>query len=72
LNGYKELIATHNKNLQALISQRQTERKKYEQARLDLQYLINTENSIAMEKLTLLQLKVGLLGYYIDYKDLTE
>ncbi|HXK65246.1 MAG TPA: TolC family protein [Spirochaetota bacterium] len=72
LNGYKELIATHNKNLQALISQRQTERKKYEQARLDLQYLINTENSVAMEKLTLLQLKVGLLGYYIDYKDLTE
>jgi outer membrane protein TolC len=72
LNGYKELIATHSKNLQALISQRQTEQKKYEQARLDLQYLINTENSIAMEKLTLLQLKVGLVGYYIDYKDLTE
>ncbi|MEJ5362528.1 MAG: TolC family protein [Spirochaetota bacterium] len=72
LNGYKELIATHNKNLQALISQRKTEQKKYEQARLDLQYLINTENSIAMEKLTLLQLKVGLVSYYIDYKDLTE
>lgn len=72
LNGYKELIATRNKNLQALISQRQTERKKYEQARLDLQYLINTENSIAMEKLTLLQLQAGLIGFYIDYKDLTE
>ncbi|MCX8124065.1 MAG: TolC family protein [Spirochaetes bacterium] len=72
LSGYKELIVTHNKNLQALLSQRQTERKKYEQARLDLQYLINTENSIAMEKLTLLQLQVALVGYYLDYKDLTE
>ena len=72
LNGYKELIETHNKNLLALISQRQTERKKYEQARLDLQYLINTENSIAMEKLTLLKLQVELINFYIDYKDLTE
>lgn len=72
LYGYKELIVTHNKNLQALFSQRQTERKKYEQARLDLQYLINTENNIAMEKLTVLQLQVALIGYYIDYKDLTQ
>lgn len=72
LNGYKLIIETHGKNLQALLSQRQTERKKYEQARLDLQYVINTENNIAMERLTILQLQVALIGCYIDYNDLIQ
>ena len=72
LNGYKSIIDTHNKNLQALLSQRQTERKKYEQARLDLQYLINTENNIAMEKLAILQFQVTLIGCYIDYSDMIQ
>jgi len=72
LKGYKDLIEINTKNLYALISQRQTERKKYEQARLDLKYLIETENSIFSQQLKLLQLKVSFIDYFIDYNDLIQ
>ena len=72
LKGYKDLIEINTKNLYALVSQRQTERKKYEQARLDLKYLIETENSIFSQQLKLLQLKVSFIDYFIDYNDLIQ
>lgn len=72
IRGYRKVTSTREENLQALRSQLRTERKKYAQARLDLQFLITTENSIAREYLTLLEQRVELITLYIDYMDLTK
>ncbi|MFW5771431.1 MAG: TolC family protein [Spirochaetota bacterium] len=72
VEGYRQVIQTREENLNTLKSQLQTERKKYAQARLDLQYLIATENSIASERLTILEQQLQIIGLYIDYRDLTK
>jgi hypothetical protein len=56
----------------ALKSQYQTENKKYLQARLDLFYLLETDNSITNEEIALLRLKNQLIDLYFDYLTLTD
>ncbi|MGQ9844277.1 MAG: TolC family protein [Spirochaetota bacterium] len=72
IQGYAQLLETHKKYLEVLIQKQKIEQRKYEQARIDLQYVIDTQNSIAAEKLILQQLQVGLIGYWIDYQDLVQ
>jgi len=71
-NGIAEQLANKEKSLQALESKLVTERKKYSQARLNLSYIITTENSITSERNNILALKNQLIGNYIDYTDLVK
>ena len=70
-NGFRDSYTLRNQKLKALQSQYRTERKKYYQARLNLQYLIDTENNIATERIEILRLQVYTIYSYLDYKDLT-
>ncbi|MBN2402888.1 MAG: TolC family protein [Spirochaetes bacterium] len=70
--GTKTLLKKTGAVLKALEAQLKTETKKYNQARLNLSYVIETENSIALKKIELLELKYQLIGHYIDYKDLIK
>ena len=70
--GNRSLIKNAASVLGALNTKLRTERKKYNQARLKLSYIIETENSIASKKIELLQLQYQLIGNYIDYTDLTR
>ncbi len=71
-NGITEQLENMARSLKALESKLVTERKKYSQARLNLSYVINTENSITSEKNSLLALRYQLIGNYIDYMDLVK
>lgn len=70
--GIIKQIENREKTLQALESKLVTERRKYNQARLNLSYVIDTENSITTEKNSILALKYQLIGNYIDYMDLVR
>jgi len=71
-DGIIEQLATKEKSLKALESKLATEKRKYNQARLSLSYVISTENSITSEKNNILSLKYQLIGNYIDYMDLVK
>ncbi len=71
-NGLIEQLKNKENKLKALESKLLTEKKKYSQARLNLSYLIETENSINSEKINILTLKYQLISYYIDYNDLVK
>ncbi len=71
-NGIIEQLENKEKTLKALESKLVTEKRKYNQARLNLSYVINTENSITSERNSILALKYQLIGYYIDYMDLVK
>jgi len=64
-------ISLIEKNIDALKSRSATERKKYQQARLSLVNLIDTENKIAAEQLNLIMTKRQMIGIYFDYLSLT-
>ncbi len=70
--GIKRMLEKMDAVLKALASQLKTEKRKYSQARLNLSYVIDTENNIALKKIEMLELKNQLIGYYIDYKDLID
>lgn len=69
--GISEQLAKKEKKIKALESKLQTERKKYSQSRLNLSYVIDTENSITSERNNILIMKYQIIGYYLDYQDLT-
>jgi len=71
-NGIIEQLQTKEKTLEAMESKLVTEKRKYNQARLNLSYVIDTENSITAEKNNILALKYRLIGNYIDYMDLVK
>lgn len=71
-NGIIEQLLNKEKTVKALESKLVTEKKKYNQARLNLSYVIDTENSITTEKNSILDLRYQLIGYYIDYMDLIK
>jgi outer membrane protein len=70
--GLIEQIENKEKTVKALESKLLTEKKKYSQARLNLSYLIDTENSINSEKINMLTLKYQLISNYIDFNDLVK
>jgi outer membrane protein len=70
--GTKTLLKKTEAVIKSLEAKLKTEKRKYNQARLSLSYLIDTENAIASKKIETLELKNQLIGYYIDYKDLTN
>ncbi len=70
--GIIDQLTTKEKSLRALESKLVTEKRKYNQARLNLSYVIDTENSITSEKNSILALKYQLIGNYIDYMDLVK
>lgn len=70
--GITEQLGNKEKTLKALGLKLATERKKYNQARLNLSYVIDTENSITSEKNNILSLKYQIIGNYIDYMDLIK
>ena len=72
VRAVNKLIAVHRGTVTALNSQYITEYKKYNQARLNLTFLIQTRNSIAAEEVALLDLQGQLIGYYFDYCDLVQ
>ncbi len=70
--GVERVIDLKEKRIKTLESKYRTELKKYQQTRLDLQFLINTANEITSEQIGLLQLKNQIIRYAIDYADLTK
>ncbi|MBN2038525.1 MAG: TolC family protein [Spirochaetes bacterium] len=70
--GTKKLLKNAAKVLGALESQLKTEQKKYKQARLNLSYVIETENSIATKKIEIMELKYSLIENFIDFMDLVN
>lgn len=68
----KRIIDLKEKSIAALNKQHTTERRKYTQARLELRYLLDTENSITNEEIEILQAKINLINYYLEYLKLTE
>ncbi len=71
-NGIIDQLENKEKTVKALESKLVTEKKKYNQARLNLSYVIDTENSITTERNNILALRYQLIGYYIDYMDLIK
>ncbi len=71
-SGTKDVVSIQEAQLKALNSQLKTEKKKYSQARLNLSYVIDTENSITSGMTELINYKYELIGYYIDYLDLIK
>lgn len=70
--GIIKQLENNEKTLMALESKLVTEKRKYSQARLNLSYVIDTENSITVERNSIVALKYQLIGYYIDYMDLIK
>ncbi|HOP63730.1 MAG TPA: TolC family protein [Spirochaetota bacterium] len=70
--GIIDQLENKEKALKALQSKLVTEKRKYSQARLNLSYVISTENSITSEKNNILSLKYQLISCYIDYMDLVK
>lgn len=71
-HGVIRQLENNEKTLRALESKLITEKRKYSQARLNLSYIIDTENSITVERNNIVALKYQLIGYYIDYMDLVK
>jgi len=70
--GISDQLSNKEKSLRALESKLATEKKKYSQARLNLSYVISTENSITSERNSIIDLKYQLIECYIDYLDLIK
>lgn len=64
------LIETKKNRLLSLQSTLATQRIKYNQGRLDLIDLINTETEIIVEKMNLIEIELQLMNNYFDYKEL--
>jgi len=70
--SFLKQIKFRNQNLNSLRSQYRTERRKYNQARLNLSYLIQTENSILAAKMSNLDLQSEIIMQIFDYKELIK
>ena len=67
--GTKELLRQKMAYLAALQKQLAAERRKYGQGRLNLSYVIITENQISATNTAIVTLKYQLIGNYVDYMD---
>ncbi len=71
INKYRSMSEIKNETVAALRSQYATEYRKYTQARLNLQYLLDTRNSIMAEEINILNLQFQLITLDLDYQNLT-
>ena len=71
-SGTKELLKQKTAYLAALQKQLVTERRKYGQGRLNLSYVITTENQISAANTAIVTLKYQLIGNYVDYMDIIQ
>ena len=67
--GIKDILNMKAQYLTTLNRQLAAERRKYSQGRLNLSYVIATENQIAAEKSNIVNLQYQLISLYIDYLD---
>ncbi len=65
----KQMIDKKTEYLNTLNRQLAAEKRKYSRGRLNLSYLIQTQNSIASAKTEIVKLKYQLITNYIDYID---
>jgi len=72
ITSYKKQHQFYKNYIKALNSQLYTERQKYKQARLNLSYLISTQNNIAATKINILTLRLSLILASLDYNDLIK
>jgi outer membrane protein TolC len=72
IGSYREMARLKESTLEALQSRYATENVKYRQSRLDLQYLLDTYNSILSEKINLANMRYQLIALDIDYRNLTQ
>jgi len=68
-NGTKDLLKQKTAYLAALQRQLAAERRKYGQGRLNLSYIIATENQISAANTAIVTLKYQLISNYVDYMD---
>ena len=72
VEGTKELLKKKNEYLTALTRQLAAERRKYQQGRLNLSYVIATENLISSTRTAIFTLRYQLIANHIDYTDITQ
>jgi outer membrane protein TolC len=72
VDGNIKILALKQQNIKALKSRLATEKRKYSQARLNLAYVIETENKIVEEEINILNLKNQLIELYFDYNYLVS
>jgi len=70
--GNRELLKLRNENLETLKNQYEAQRVKYNQARLELNSLIQTDNQVTGEMIQINDLKYSLIENYLEYLYLTE
>jgi len=71
-NSYKKIIELKELNIVSLISRYHTEIKKYNQARLELRDLIDTDNTITEEEIALIDSKIMIINLYFEYLTLVN
>jgi len=72
IEGSRDVLGIKTDKLNALKSKYVTEKKKYNQARLNLKFVTDTAISITSEEINRLHLKNQIIDLYFDYRDLTE
>lgn len=72
IESFNNIIKNKTNNIKVLRSQFKTEKKKYNQARLNLSYVLDTDNNITSAKIDLLDHKKEIIQNYIDYLDINE
>jgi len=72
IESKRKMIGYIKENIDILNSEYETEESKYEQARLTLQVLLDTENKITNEKINFLTTKNELINLYLDFINITD
>ncbi|MCK4797929.1 MAG: TolC family protein [Spirochaetes bacterium] len=72
INVYKKIVAVKKQSIDSLKSRYKTEKKKYNQARVDLRDLLDTDNTITSEEIELIKLKTNIINLYFDYVKFTR
>ncbi|TYB31158.1 MAG: TolC family protein [Candidatus Mcinerneyibacterium aminivorans] len=72
IKGKSQMMRYIDENISVLESEYETEREKYERARFELQFLLDTENNITDEKRNKIATKNDLIELYLDYMTLTK
>ena len=68
----KKTIEEKNNGIESLKSRYNTERHKYNQARSELRDLLDTENNITDEEISLMTIKANIITLYLDYLEITQ
>ncbi len=72
IEGKSKMMDYIEQNISTLKKEYETEKEKYERARFQLQFLLDTENNITDERRNKISTKNELIGLYLDYVSLTK